>query len=1055
MKKQRSKSFLIFFLILTMVFQTVSSAFVYAAGELKPEVTVTDFKIVNQKTEYSAWESFDLSLKWDASTYQNKLTEGDYFEIKLPDNMVFPNDSAATKFQLLDDEGKVVANAVVTPNDDGGGNIKATFTNYVKDKYNIKGTMKLAARFAQNKLDYGKENSFTIVVGKTTKQIKIKIKDVIGNSDIQLDKWGEAVKDNDNMMQWDIRINHNKGALVNLKIDDEILTGETIDPNSFKLWSMYWNKYSAYGGAKEIEEPLNIKIDDNKKSFTCDLSNIVPFIAVTDADNVKLVRWEKSTRPAGDLTGAQLYLTYRTTYTPGTKATNKVVGTSITWGESKVYTSTYQSASSGGTGQGNKGKVKIIKTDAVDKNIKLPQAEFEIRIKDTDELIETMITGNNGEAISKKTLDPTKKYILKEVSTPPGYEVSSTSENLEFVPDLNKLTDVAVENKRILTNISGEKTWINDELYNVRPKEIVIQLVADGVEVPGKTLTVTPDQDGKWKYEFKDIPKFRTDKRDENGKDIPIVYTVKEVVVPEGYTSQVEGMNVKNTYTPKEFNFKFKKTDVAGKELAGAKIEVSSVDKRPLINNNGNKVPSVEWISDGNAKELTLEAGKYTFVEKAAPEGFVIATTINFTVNPDGTVTGTNVKVEGPSTIIVMVDDYKYHPITISKTDLGGQELPGAKITIKSSDGSELIKDDNGKKVADITFESTDVAKEIQVLPGKYVFHEESAPKGYLTVTDIEFEVDKDGKVTVLKVAEDDIVKAEGNKVAITDRKVPEVKTEAKVNDKKEDAPTEKVVLTDVVKYSNLIVGKTYKAKLVWMDKATGNPFLIDGQPVTAEKTFVAEKENGEVELSVTVDAKHFVKDETLVAFEEVYKDNILVAAHKDLNDKDQTVKVKQPKPKLKTLAKVNDKKEAILKDKITLTDCVDYTDLVVGKEYTVKLVWMDKASGKEVLVDGKPLTAEKTFVAEKSNGQVELSVVVDAKYLKQGKLVAFETMYEKGQEVAAHKDINDVDQTVLLKKPILPKTNISSSLSLYANMLLASGSLLAILDSKRRKKSK
>lgn len=181
----------------------------------------------------------------------------------------------------------------------------------------------------------------------------------------------------------------------------------------------------------------------------------------------------------------------------------------------KEYHGGFNSASSSGTGEGNKGKVKIVKVDAIDPNIKLPQAKFEIRVKDTNELIETMITGDNGEAISKKTLDPTKKYVLKEVSTPPGYQVESTSENLEFKPDLNKLTTVDVKNKRILTSVSGEKTWVNDDGYNVRPAQVTIQLVADGKDVEGKSLTVKPDQNGHWKYEFKDLPKFRTDKRDE------------------------------------------------------------------------------------------------------------------------------------------------------------------------------------------------------------------------------------------------------------------------------------------------------------------------------------------------------------------------------------------------------------------------------------------------------------------------------------------------------------------------------------------------------------
>ena len=135
----------------------------------------------------------------------------------------------------------------------------------------------------------------------------------------------------------------------------------------------------------------------------------------------------------------------------------------------------------------------------------------------------------------------------------------------------------------------------------------------------------------------------------------------------------------------------------------------------------------------------------------------------------------------------------------------------------------------------------------------------------------------------------------------------------------------------------------------------------------------------------------------------------------------------------------------------MTLTDYVYYTNLVVGKEYTVKLVWMDKETGKPFLVNGKPLTVEKTFVAEKSSGKIELSVNVEAKDLKGGKLVAFETLYEKGVEIGSHRDINDPAQTISLRKHKLPKTNISSNLY-FVKMLLASGVILYLIDSKRKK---
>ena len=82
------------------------------------------------------------------------------------------------------------------------------------------------------------------------------------------------------------------------------------------------------------------------------------------------------------------------------------------------------------------------------------------------------------------------------------------------------------------------------------------------------------------------------------------------------------------------------------------------------------------------------------------------------------------------------------HDIEISKQNLDGQEIEGAKIQIlKQEDKSEI---DSWTSVAD---QSHSVSLE----EGNYIFHEESAPEGYKVVTDIEFTVSEDGNVTVTK----------------------------------------------------------------------------------------------------------------------------------------------------------------------------------------------------------------------------------------------------------------------------------------------------------------
>ena len=98
--------------------------------------------------------------------------------------------------------------------------------------------------------------------------------------------------------------------------------------------------------------------------------------------------------------------------------------------------------------------------------------------------------------------------------------------------------------------------------------------------------------------------------------------------------------------------------------------------------------------------------------------------------------------------------------IAISKQDLGGKELPGAKIEIKNEDGSKVVE----------KWTSSNQAKHIYLKPGNYIFHEEAAPNGYLKVTDIKFTVDNNGNVKVVSFGKDDKVVAEGNKLIVTDK---------------------------------------------------------------------------------------------------------------------------------------------------------------------------------------------------------------------------------------------------------------------------------------------
>lgn len=118
------------------------------------------------------------------------------------------------------------------------------------------------------------------------------------------------------------------------------------------------------------------------------------------------------------------------------------------------------------------------------------------------------------------------------------------------------------------------------------------------------------------------------------------------------------------------------------------------------------------------------------------------------------------------------------------------------------------------------------------------------------------------------------------------------------------------------------------------------------------------------------------------------------------------------------TKATVEGEKEVDPLDKVTLTDTVSYTGLVLGKEYKVTGVLMDKETGEKLLVDSKEITAETVFVPETKNGSVDVTFIFDATGLHGKEIVVFEDLYRENVLLATHADINDEGQTVKIKNP-------------------------------------
>ncbi|WP_165437907.1 Cna B-type domain-containing protein, partial [Streptococcus ruminantium] len=681
--KSRFKTIVMLFCLLFQVFAPASTAL--AEGTPKEvKTTITSLNIQRRSGDavnsifYT--ERFYLTMDWDASQNRADLKEGDYFTVSLPDQMKFPSDSSATNFDLLSPDGSsVVAKAHVTPNPDGGGSVKVTFTNWVEKRYDVKGSMKLAANFVISKIRLDEENTFSITVGGQVTNVKIRPN---GPTDIvneKLNKWGLGIEGIGNRAKWDGRINHEKGTYPNAVFTDTLVgSSEKFIKDSFKL-----EKVTFDSKGRLVQKLETIDLKDK--------------IAFSDNDQTVTIK-------LGNINGEQYSFTYQTTYTPYTVLKNKAQLIS----EEKIiseYIASHQSSSSGGTGSGDlTNKIKIIKVDAENQETKLANAKFKItRISDGEEY--EITTDAQGEAVTEKLV--AGQYKIKELTAPNGFELNPEEITVDVVN--GQAVIKTITNKPIKTSVNVDKKWVgpakdsatvrlyaddadtgktatlnasnswkatfndlrkfhadgkeikytikedaienyqsevtgdmasgftvtntniekvsvpvtktwndNNDQDGKRPQSITVNLLADGKVIKSQQVTAEND----WKYTFTDLPKYA------NGKEI--VYTVEEVKV-DGYETKVEGTNITNTHTPET-------TQVSGTKTWNDNNDQDG--KRP-------KSITVNLLADGKpfkTQKVTAENNwKYTFTD--LPK-YANGKEIVYTVSEEK-VDGYEMKVEG------------------------------------------------------------------------------------------------------------------------------------------------------------------------------------------------------------------------------------------------------------------------------------------------------------------------------------------------------------------------------------------------------------------------
>lgn len=337
-----------------------------------------------------------------------------------------------------------------------------------------------------------------------------------------------------------------------------------------------------------------------------------------------------------------------------------------------------------------------------------------------DELIATITTDETGVA----ELDnlPLGIYYVKEVGTAYGYVLDEEPVTVDLsYRDQN--TPVVIYDEDWQNNRQTVK-------INIVKKEKDSDRVLEGGIFGLFAKEDIKSTSGKVLIEADEIIELKS--TDANGEihfiaDLPIdaTYYVKELYAPAGFVNAEEVQEFTFEYAGAdqevvEENFTFEdepttveitKSDLTtGKEIPGCKLKV--------VDENGDVID--EWTSTEEAhviKELVV--GKtYTLIETQPADGYITAESIEFTIENTAEVQPVEMK-----------DDVT--KVEISKQDIAGKELPGAKLTILDSDG----------KVVE-SWTSTDKPHYIEMLPiGKYTLREETAPEGYVVANDVEFEV--------------------------------------------------------------------------------------------------------------------------------------------------------------------------------------------------------------------------------------------------------------------------------------------------------------------------
>ena len=239
--------------------------------------------------------------------------------------------------------------------------------------------------------------------------------------------------------------------------------------------------------------------------------------------------------------------------------------------------------------------------------------------------------------------------------------------------------------------------------------------------------------------------------------------------------------------------------------------------------------------------------------------------------------------------------------------------------------------------------------------------------------------------------------------------------------------PSADTDIVDKVTITDTMAGREYTITGTLMDKETGEAITVNGNPVTASQTFTSDGTKKVLDMHFNFDSSA-LGGKTVVVCEKLTYGDYVAATEEDMENKDQTIYF----PEIHTTATDSETADhlTLADSRAVITDTVTYTNLLKGETYTLSGVLMDKDTGKELLVDGEPVTQEMAFTAGRASGTKKLKFEFDTTGLAGKSFVVYETLTLEDVEVAEHKDINDEGQTIHIPTAQTTATDDSSKIN-------------------------